>query len=117
MDVGDLAMMGPKREAQPGLFYEFSLEDHVPQDHLLRSTKMGSNLPISALQHRRCLADDLPSLTAQACPSRSQRFGPSNSQNWQFIQPATVDNGLGRSADRLLIPLYEASRRNFPIMS
>ena len=30
-------MMGPSREAQPALFYEFSLEDHVPQDHLLRS--------------------------------------------------------------------------------
>ncbi len=30
-------MMGPKKEAQAVLFYEFSLEDHVPQNHLLRS--------------------------------------------------------------------------------
>lgn len=30
-------MMGPRQEAQPALFYEFSLEDHVSQDHLLRS--------------------------------------------------------------------------------
>lgn len=30
-------MMGPKQEARAALFYEFSLEDHVPQDHLLRS--------------------------------------------------------------------------------
>ena len=30
-------MMGPKQEAQSALFYEFSIEDHVPQDHLLRS--------------------------------------------------------------------------------
>ena len=30
-------MMGPRQEAQPALFYEFSLEDHVPPDHLLRS--------------------------------------------------------------------------------
>ena len=30
-------MMGPKQEAQAALFYEFSLEDHVPQDHLLQS--------------------------------------------------------------------------------
>lgn len=30
-------MMGPKQEAQPALFYEVSLEDHIPQDHLLRS--------------------------------------------------------------------------------
>ncbi|MEM6323210.1 MAG: IS1182 family transposase [Pseudomonadota bacterium] len=30
-------MMGPRQEAQAALFCEFSLEDHVPQDHLLRS--------------------------------------------------------------------------------
>ena len=30
-------MLGPQQEAQAALFYEFSLEDHVPQDHLLRS--------------------------------------------------------------------------------
>ena len=30
-------MMGPKQEVQAALFYEFSLEDHVPRDHLLRS--------------------------------------------------------------------------------
>ena len=28
-------MMGPKQKSQAALFYEFSLEDHVPQDHLL----------------------------------------------------------------------------------
>ncbi len=30
-------MMGSRQEAQSALFYEFSLEDHVPQDHVLRS--------------------------------------------------------------------------------
>lgn len=30
-------MMGAKQESQAALFYEFSLEDHAPQDHLLRS--------------------------------------------------------------------------------
>ncbi len=30
-------MMGPRQEAQGALFYNFSLEDHVPGDHLLRS--------------------------------------------------------------------------------
>ena len=30
-------MMGPRQEAQSALFYEFSIEDHVPKDHLLRS--------------------------------------------------------------------------------
>jgi hypothetical protein len=31
------AMLGPKQQAQAALFYEFSLEDHVPGDRLLRS--------------------------------------------------------------------------------
>lgn len=30
-------MMGPRKEAQSALFYEFSLEEHVPADHLLRA--------------------------------------------------------------------------------
>jgi transposase len=30
-------MMGPRQEAQGALFYEFSIEDHVPQDHMLRA--------------------------------------------------------------------------------
>ncbi len=30
-------MMGPKQDAQASLLYEFSLKDHVRQDHLLRS--------------------------------------------------------------------------------
>ncbi len=30
-------MMGPRQEAQAALLHEFSLEDHVLQDHLLRS--------------------------------------------------------------------------------
>ena len=30
-------MMGHRQVEQPALFYEFSLERHVPTDHLLRS--------------------------------------------------------------------------------
>jgi hypothetical protein len=30
-------MMGPRQEAQAALFYEFSLESHVPDNHLVRS--------------------------------------------------------------------------------
>ena len=30
-------MMGPKKEVQSALFYEFCLEEHVPADHVLRS--------------------------------------------------------------------------------
>lgn len=32
-----MTMLGLKQEAQGALFNEFSIEDHVPQDHLLRS--------------------------------------------------------------------------------
>ncbi len=30
-------MVGPRQEAQPALFYEFSFEDYFPQNNLLRS--------------------------------------------------------------------------------
>jgi len=30
-------MMGPKPKAQAALFCEFSVEDHIPPDHLLRA--------------------------------------------------------------------------------
>ncbi len=30
-------MLGPRQEFQAALFCEFNLEDHVPDDHLLRS--------------------------------------------------------------------------------
>ena len=46
-------MMGPRQEAQPALFHEFSLEDHVPQDHLLRS--IGRFVDLSGI--RACLAE------------------------------------------------------------
>jgi len=35
-------MMGPRQEAQPALFYEFSLEDQILTDHLLRSINRNS---------------------------------------------------------------------------
>lgn len=30
-------MMGPRQEAQSALFYDFPIEDHVPNDHVLRA--------------------------------------------------------------------------------
>ncbi len=30
-------MMGPRQEAQSALFYDFSIEAHVPGDHVLRA--------------------------------------------------------------------------------
>jgi transposase len=35
--IGVLPMMGEGRSGQEALFYEFSLENHVPAEHLLRS--------------------------------------------------------------------------------
>ena len=30
-------MLGPKQEAQSALFYDFSIEEHIPSDHILRA--------------------------------------------------------------------------------
>ena len=30
-------MLGPRQEVQRALFYDFSIEDHVPADHVLRT--------------------------------------------------------------------------------
>jgi hypothetical protein len=35
VNAGELTILGPEQEAQGALFYEFSIDDHVPQDHLL----------------------------------------------------------------------------------
>ena len=44
-------MMGPKQEAQAALFYEFSLEGHVPQDPLLTMQLVGDR-SLSAVRQR-----------------------------------------------------------------
>ena len=41
-------MMGERTVSQEALFYSFSLEGHVPQDHLLRSPALGSE-PINRI--------------------------------------------------------------------
>jgi transposase len=42
-------MMGPRQVAQGALFYEFSIEDHVPSDHLLRS--IDRYVDLSGIRH------------------------------------------------------------------
>lgn len=42
-------MMGPRQVAQGALFYEFSLEAHVPADHLLR--RMDRFVDLSGIRH------------------------------------------------------------------
>lgn len=39
-------MMGPRQLAQGPLFYEFSLEAHVPADHLLRRIAFWTGVPV-----------------------------------------------------------------------
>jgi hypothetical protein len=47
-------MMGERTAMQGGLLYNFSLEQHVPTDHLLRSTTVASSCamkePMAATQ-------------------------------------------------------------------
>ncbi|MEL6286646.1 MAG: hypothetical protein AAFQ18_10590 [Pseudomonadota bacterium] len=42
--------MGPRKEAQAALFYEFSLEEHVPQAHLLPSIDRFVDLGVQSRQ-------------------------------------------------------------------
>lgn len=51
-------MMGPQQVEQGALFYEFSLDDHVPPDYLLRSV-------------------DLPELRQELAPFYSATVRPS----------------------------------------
>jgi transposase len=44
-DTGDESMMGERMVMQEALFYNFSLEQHVPTDHLLRSIDRFVDLP------------------------------------------------------------------------
>lgn len=58
-------MMGPRQDAQGALFYEFSIEGHVPQDHLLLSVDrfvelsgtctVRPNQPIGDQEFRACI--------------------------------------------------------------
>lgn len=41
-------MMGERRSGQDALFYEFSLERHMPADHLLRKIdRFGDKIPLN----------------------------------------------------------------------
>ena len=42
-------MMGPRQVEQGALFYEFSLDSHVPADHLLRSIDRFVDLTLGPL--------------------------------------------------------------------
>lgn len=41
-------MLGPKQKAQSALFYDFSIEDHVPHDHVLRQLTASLTYPVFA---------------------------------------------------------------------
>ena len=49
-------MMGERRVDQGSLFYEFSLERHVPADHLLRAIDLLLTSPIYGFGWRHSIA-------------------------------------------------------------
>jgi hypothetical protein len=69
-------MMGPRREAQAALFYEFCLEDHVPQDHLLRSIDRFV---------------DLSGIRQHLAPFYSSTGRPCANFQFSYAMPATPD--------------------------
>jgi hypothetical protein len=60
-------MMGHRQVEQAALFYEFSLEKHIPANHLLRSMDRFVDLqeiqtgPGAFLQQHRAAFDSIPS--------------------------------------------------------
>ncbi len=58
-------MMGSRQQAQSALFYEFSIETHVPADHMLRAVNRFVDLAIR--QH----------LAPFAAPPGDRRLTPS----------------------------------------
>lgn len=73
--MGGLAMMGPRQVAQGALFYEFSIEDHVPPEHLLRSIDRFVDLG----DMRRYLA---PFYSSTGRPSVDPRADDPNADRW-----------------------------------
>jgi hypothetical protein len=53
-------MMGERTVRQEALFYGFSLEDHVPADHLLRSIDRFVELTIECEQQKDRSIADIP---------------------------------------------------------
>jgi hypothetical protein len=78
-------MMGERRVIQEALFYEFSLERHVPGDHLLRSIDPFVDLSDIRAHLRPFYSDigDLPNLAGL----ESGRFA--------FVISADLDNPGG----------------------
>ncbi len=85
-------MMGPRQEAQGALFYDFSLEDHVPRDHLLRSIDRFV---------------DLSRIRPHLAPYYSQTGRPSIDPELLIRAETSEDAGSSVSAPALLRPLAE----------
>jgi len=63
-------MLGPRQAAQASLFYEFSLDDHIPQDHLLRTIFSAPLAPSIRLWNR----------DGHGCPAFQLTFAPYDQQ-------------------------------------
>jgi hypothetical protein len=72
-------MMGERTAVQEALFYEFSLERHVPSDHLLRSIDRFVDLA------------GIRSLTSPSSTSQGGWTGPSNGPiSLTIIKPTSI---------------------------
>ena len=60
-------MMGPRQVEQGALFYNFSIDAHVPADHLLRS--IDRFIDLSELRH-----DLAPFYSSMSRPKRHESF-------------------------------------------
>ena len=60
-------MMGERTVMQESLFYEFSLERHVPSDHLLRS--IDRFVDLSAIRRASCALSTARSAGPRSIPS------------------------------------------------
>lgn len=96
--VGGLALMEPEQEAQPALFYEFSLEDHVPQLHQLRSIDRFVDLTgISTYLADFYSATGHPSVDPELLNRMQFRLPLVTSPRWSLIHIERLQVGFGYS--------------------
>ena len=104
-------MMGPRQEAQGALFYEFSLEDHVPAEHLLRS--IDRFVDLSGEAARSDLRSIMGSGTSQySGPLLLARAGVDDQRNLTFAARPRPANPLPRRVH----PLCNIERDIHPTM-
>ena len=90
-------MMGHRQVEQAALFYEFSLEKHVPADHLLRSRKRARASNHTALtkvgKKRRFRAPLSPAMVRSLCRARIAGRVMHDRQSREWVFPVLSRSG------------------------